>query len=170
MRTWTLDLYNPRMHSSHRSTTRAGNLGKADLGELIASMALTQFEWTAFRLPVEPERDILEPLLKHSFLHASVSSASRSDDSIMLAFCFESELKREEFLFAISVAGVQLDPFLPSKEEIKQSAPIGRVLDMDPEMMVAIGRDRAVQRLAAKKMQEKMKHRAAAGQGLGIDR
>lgn len=147
------------MHSSHRSTTRAGNQRRADLGELIASMALQKFEWTAFRLPLEPERAILEPLLKHSFLHATVSSASRSDDSIMLAFCFESPLKQEEFLFAISVAGVELDHFIPSKEEIKQSAPIGRVLDMDPEMMIAIGRDRAVQRLAAKKMQEKMRYR-----------
>ena len=147
------------MHSSHRSTTRAGNLGRADLGELIASMALEKFEWAAFRLPIEPERVILEPLLKHGFLHGSVSSASRRDDSIMLAFCFENALKREEFLFAISVAGVELDHFTPSKEEIKQSAPIGRVLDMDPEMMVAIGRDRAVQRLAAKKTQEKLRYK-----------
>jgi hypothetical protein len=30
---------------------------------------------------------------------------------------------------------------------------------MDPEMMVAIGRDRAVQRLAAKKTQEKLRHK-----------
>ena len=120
-------------------------------------MALQKFEWTAFRLPLQPERATLEPLLKHGFLHGNVSSASRSDDSIMLAFCFENALKREEFLFAISVAGVELDHFIPSKEEIKQSAPVGRVIDMDPEMMVAIGRDRAVQRLAARKAQEKLR-------------
>jgi len=32
------------------------------------------------------------------------------------------------------------------------------VLDMDPEMMISIGRDRAVQRLAAKKQREKMRY------------
>jgi hypothetical protein len=91
-----------------------------------------------------------------------VTSASRDERSIMLAFCFESALKRKDFLFAISVAGVELDHFTPTTEEIKRSAPVGRVLDMDPEMMVAIGRDRAVQRLAAKRTQEKMRARSAA--------
>jgi len=100
-------------------------------------------------------------LLKHGFLHGSVTSASRDERSIMLAFCFESALKRKDFLFAISVAGVELDHFTPTTDEIKRSAPVGRVLDMDPEMMVAIGRDRAVQRLAAKKTQEKMRARSA---------
>jgi hypothetical protein len=150
------------MHSPHRSTARAANPGRVDLHELIASMALQKFDWAAFRLPLKPERAILEPLLKHGFLHGSVTSASRSDDSIMLAFCFETALKREDFLFAISVAGVELKYFIPSRDEIKHSAPIARVLDMDPEMMIAIGRDRAVQRLAAKKMQEKMRYRSQA--------
>jgi hypothetical protein len=150
------------MHLSHRSTTRAGNPGKPDLGEFIASLALQKFEWAAFRLPLQPERMVLEPLLKHGFLHGSVTSASRDERSIMLAFCFESALKRKDFLFAISVAGVELDHFTPTTEEIKRSAPVGRVLDMDPEMMVAIGRDRAVQRLAAKRTQEKMRARSAA--------
>jgi len=149
------------MHLSHRSTTRAGNPGKPDLGEFIASLALQKFEWAAFRLPLQPERMVLEPLLKHGFLHGSVTSASRDERSIMLAFCFESALKRKDFLFAISVAGVELDHFTPTTDEIKRSAPVGRVLDMDPEMMVAIGRDRAVQRLAAKKTQEKMRARSA---------
>ncbi|WP_162601145.1 hypothetical protein [Occallatibacter savannae] len=149
------------MHtSSHRSTTRAGSVGKRDLGELIASLALQRFEWAAYRLSLQPERVVLEPLLKHGFLHGTVSSASRDEQSIVLAFCFENGRKREEFLFAVSVAGVQLDHFVPSAEEIKGLAPVGRVIDMDPEMMVAIGRDRAVQRLAAKKMQEKMRARA----------
>jgi hypothetical protein len=128
---------------------------RADLGELIASMALEKFEWAAFRLPLCPERAVLEPLLKHGFLQGNVTSASRDEASIMLAFCFESALKREKFLFAISVAGVELKHFVPSAEEIKRSAPVGRVIDMDPEMMVSIGRDRAVQRLAAKKKLEK---------------
>jgi hypothetical protein len=150
------------MHLSHRSTTRAGNSGKPDLGEFIASLALQKFEWAAFRLPLQPERMVLEPLLKHGFLHGSVTSASRDERSIMLAFCFESALKRKDFLFAISVAGVELDHFTPTTDEIKRSAPVGRVLDMDPEMMVAIGRDRAVQRLAAKRTQEKMRARSAA--------
>jgi hypothetical protein len=150
------------MHLSHRSTTRAANPGKPDLGEFIASLALQKFEWAAFRLPLQPERMVLEPLLKHGFLHGSVTSASRDERSIMLAFCFESALKRKDFLFAISVAGVELDHFTPTTEEIKRSAPVGRVLDMDPEMMVAIGRDRAVQRLAAKRTQEKMRARSAA--------
>lgn len=150
------------MQSSHRSTTRAANAGKRDLGELIASLALQRFEWTAFRLPLQPERVVLEPLLKHGFLHGNVSSASRDDQSITLAFCFESAPKRQDFLFAISVAGVELDHFVPTTEEIKRLAPVGRVLDMDPEMMISIGRDRAVQRLAAKKMQEKMRARTAA--------
>ena len=149
------------MQSSHRSTTRAGSAGKRDLGELIASLALQRFEWTAFRLPLQPERVVLEPLLKHGFLHGTVSSASRDEQSVTLAFCFESVPKRQEFLFAISVAGVEIDHFVPSTEEIKRLAPVGRVIDMDPEMMIAIGRDRAVQRLAAKKMQEKMRARAA---------
>ena len=149
------------MHSSHRSTARAANPARADIGELIASLALRKFEWAAFRLPLEPERAILEPLLKHGFLHGCVSSASRAEDSITLAFCFDSAIKRKEFLFAISVAGVELDSFTPPAEEIKRLAPVGRVLDMDPEMMIAIGRDRAVQRLAAKKMQEKARYRAA---------
>ena len=149
--------YNPPMHSPHRSTTRAVNL-RPDLGELIASMALKKFDWAAFRLPLAPERVVLEPLLKHGFLHGSVTSASRHEDSIMLAFCFESALKREEFLFAVSVAGVELDHFVPSAEEIRASAPVGRVIDMDPEMMISIGRDRAVQRLAAKKKLEKMRY------------
>ena len=151
--------YNPPMHSPHRSTTRAVNL-RPDLGELIASMALKKFDWAAFRLPLAPERVVLEPLLKHGFLHGSVTSASRHEDSIMLAFCFESALKREEFLFAVSVAGVELDHFVPSAEEIRASAPVGRVIDMDPEMMISIGRDRAVQRLAAKKQQEKARFRS----------
>jgi hypothetical protein len=147
------------MHSAHRSTARASNAGRTDLADLIANLALQKFEWSAFRLSSKPERAILEPLLKHGFLHGIVSSASRSEESIMLAFCFENALKREEFLFAVSVAGVELDHFTPSREEIKQSAPVGRVLDMDPEMMIAIGRDRAVQRLAARKTQEKARHR-----------
>lgn len=158
----TAALYNPRMHSSHRSTTRAENPVRADLGEYIASIALKNFEWAAYRLPIQPERIILEPLLKHGFLHGMVSSACRDDDSIMLAFCFENAIKLQEFLFAVSVAGVELEYFVPSKEEIKRSAPIGRVLDMDPEMMIAIGRDRAVQRLAAKKMQEKLRQRSSS--------
>ncbi|MBS1804926.1 MAG: hypothetical protein JST28_16330 [Acidobacteria bacterium] len=146
------------MASSHRSTTRGGNLGRPDLGQLIASMALQKFDWAAYRLPLMPERAVLEPLLKHGFLHGSITSAARDEDSIMLAFCFENALKREEFLFAISVAGVELNHFIPSPEEIKRSAPVGRVIDMDPEMMISIGRDRAVQRLAAKKKQEKLRH------------
>jgi len=149
------------MHPAHRSTARAANPARTDLGELIASMALEKFDWAAFRLPLQPERAVLEPLLKFGFLHGSVSSASRDEDSIMLAFCFESALKRKDFLFAISVAGVELDHFVPSKEEIKRSAPIGRVLDMDPEMMISIGRDRAVQRLAAKKKREKAMYATA---------
>jgi hypothetical protein len=153
-------LYNPRMHLSHRSTSRANNLGRRDLGETIASLALQKFEWAAFRLPLQPERIVLEPLLKHGFLHGNVTSASRDDDSIMLAVCFENARKREDFLFAISVAGVDLDHFTPSSEQITQSAPVGRVLDMDPEMMIAIGRDRAVQRLAAKRAQEKLRARS----------
>ena len=76
----------------------------------------------------------------------------------MLAFSFESALKREKFLFAVSVAGVELEHFIPSREQIRGSAPVGRVLDMDPEMMVSIGRDRAVQRLAAKKKLEKARY------------
>jgi hypothetical protein len=148
------------MHLSHRSTTRAGAPAKRDLGEFIASLALQKFEWAAFRLPLHPERIVLEPLLKHGFLHGNVTSASRDEESIMLAFCFENALKRKNFLFAISVAGVELDHFTPTSDEIKRSAPVGRVLEMDPEMMVAIGRDRAVQRLAAKKAQEKLRARA----------
>jgi hypothetical protein len=148
-------------HSTHRSTARAASPPRGDLGEFIASLALQKFEWAAFLLPLHPERIVLEPLLKHGFLHGTVSSASKDDDSTMLAFCFESPKKREEFLFAISVAGVELAPFVPSPEQIKRSAPVGRVLDMDPEMMIAIGRDRAVQRLAAKKAQEKMRLRSA---------
>jgi hypothetical protein len=127
-------------------------------------MALQNFEWTAFRLPLEPKRAILEPLLKHGFLHGCVSSACRGDNSIMLAFCFENTLKQGQFLFAISVAGVELDHFIPSKDEIKRLAPVARVLDMDPEMMLAIGRDRAVQRLAAKKTQEKMRYRSGVAE------
>jgi len=153
-----MGLYNPRMLSSHRSTTRAGSLGKPDLGQLIASMALKRFDWAAFRLPLAPERAVLEPLLKYGFLHGSVTSASKDENSVMLAFCFDSALKREEFLFAISVAGVELKHFVPSADEIKRSAPVGRVLDMDPEMMISIGRDRAVQWLAAKKQREKMRY------------
>ena len=149
------------MHLSHRSTTRAGNPIRRDLGEVIAGLALEKFEWAAFRLPLQPERIVLEPLLKHGFLHGSVTSASRDEESIMLAVCFETALKRKDFLFAISVAGVELDPFTPSSEEIKRSAPVGRVLDMDPEMMIAIGKDRAVQRLAAKRAQEKLRARNA---------
>lgn len=151
-------LYNPRMHISHRSTARAGNQGRPDLGELIASLALKKFDWAAYRLPLVPERSVLEPLLKYGFLHGNVTSASKDESSVMLAFCFESALKREEFLFALSVAGVELEHFVPSPEEIKHSAPVGRVIDMDPEMMISIGRDRAVQRLAAKKKLEKMRH------------
>ena len=123
-------------------------------------MALKKFDWAAFHLPLVPERVVLEPLLKHGFLHGSITSAARDESSIMLAFCFESALKKEEFLFAISVAGVELDHFVPSPDEIKRSAPVGRVIDMDPEMMVSIGRDRAVQRLAAKKKQEKLRYAA----------
>jgi len=148
------------MHLSHRSATRASNPVKRDLGEFIASLALQKFEWAAFRLPLQPERTVLEPLLKHGFLHGSVTSASRDAESVMLAVCFETALKRQDFLFAISVAGVELDPFTPTNEEIKRSAPVGRVLYMDPEMMVAIGKDRAVQRLAAKRTQEKMRARS----------
>ena len=159
-----MGLYNPRMHTSHRSTTRTGSL-RPDLGKLIASMALHRFDWTAFRLPLAPERAVLEPLLKYGFLHGIVTSASRNGDSIMLAFCFENALKREEFLFAVSVAGVELDHFIPSPEEIVCSAPIAKVLDMDPEMMISIGRDRAVQRLAAKKKLEKMRHAGEAPEG-----
>ena len=154
----TVDFYNPRMRNSHRSINRDRNLGRTDLGELIASMALQKFEWAAYRLPLAPERAVLEPLLKHGFLHGRVTSASRDEDSVMLAFCFENALKREDFLFAISVAGVELDHFVPSTEEIRRSAPVGRVLDMDPEMMISIGRDRAVQRLAAKKKLEKARY------------
>lgn len=124
-------------------------------------MALKKFDWAAFRLSLAPERAVLEPLLKYGFLHGNVTSASRNEDSIMLAFCFESARKREEFLFAISVAGVELDSFTPSTEEIRRLAPVGRVIDMDPEMMISIGRDRAVQRLAAKKQQEKMRYASA---------
>lgn len=153
-------LYNPRMQVAHRSTTRAGSVAKRELGELIASLALQRFEWTAFRLPLQPERVVLEPLLKHGFLHGTVSSASRNDDSVMLAFCFENAPKRDEFLFAISVAGVELAHFVPTAEEIKRLAPVGRVIDMDIDMMIAIGKDRAVQRLAAKKMQEKARARS----------
>jgi len=148
------------MHPSHRSTTRASKTARPDLGQLIASMALKKFDWAAFHLPLVPERVVLEPLLKHGFLHGSITSAARDESSIMLAFCFESALKKEEFLFAISVAGVELEHFVPSPDEIKRSAPVGRVIDMDPEMMVSIGRDRAVQRLAAKKKQEKMRYAA----------
>ena len=153
----TVGLYNPRMHTSHRSTARAGN-PRPDLGEMIASLALSRFDWAAYRLSLQPERAILEPLLKHGFLHGSVTSASRDENSIMLAFCFDNARKREEFLFAVSVAGVELDHFVPSAEEIRRSAPVGRVIDMDPEMMISIGRDRAVQRLAAKKKLEKMRY------------
>jgi hypothetical protein len=152
------------MHLSHRSTSRAGKL-RPDLGELIASMALKRFDWAAFRLPLVPERAVLEPLLKHGFLHGTVTSASRDENSVMLAFCFENALKREEFLFAISVAGVELDHFVPSAEDIRHSAPVGRVIDMDPEMMISIGRDRAVQRLAAKKKLEKMRYASGAPEG-----
>lgn len=102
------------------------------MAELFASLARRKFEWAAFRLPLEPERAILEPLLKHGFLHGCVSSASRAEDSVMLAFCFDNALKRDEFLFAISVAGVELDHFIPPTEEIKRLAPVGTVLDMDP--------------------------------------
>ena len=121
-------------------------------------MALNRFDWAAYRLPLVPERAVLEPLLKHGFLHGNVTSASRDEGSIMLAFCFENALKREQFLFAVSVAGVELDHFVPSAEDIRRSAPVGRVIEMDPEMMISIGRDRAEQRLAAKKKQEKVRY------------